>query len=222
MGTINLSEMVTVMLLLLSFVAPAVTFAPEAGAIVLRTHASAVQMQAERSASIPFLKRPPALDGSMVGDVGFDPLGFTTTITELGGDLNYVREAELMHGRQAMLACVGFVFPVAVGKLPVAWTADVSTNPLVAQYQLPDFVLAQLVLSIAIAEGLRAQIIYKADSVPGERGFDPLGFIPKFCDTPEKMAEMKLKELKHCRIAMIAVTGAFFQIAYTGTLYPFF
>merc|ERR1712083_46913 len=106
-------------------------------------------------------------------------------------------EAELMHGRQAMLACVGFVFPVAVGKLPVAWTADVSTNPLVAQYQLPD-------------------------SVPGEHGFDPLGFIPKFCDTPEKMAEMKLKELKHCRIAMIAVTGAFSQIAYTGTLYPFF
>ena len=31
-----------------------------------------------------------ALDGSMAGDEGFDPLGFTTTITELGGDLKYV------------------------------------------------------------------------------------------------------------------------------------
>ena len=40
----------------------------------------------------------------LLADVGFDPLGFSTTITELGGDLNYVREAELMHGRQAMLA----------------------------------------------------------------------------------------------------------------------
>ena len=49
----------------------------------------------------------------MVGDVGFDPLGITTTIKELGGDLNYVREAELMHGRQSMLALVGFVFPGA-------------------------------------------------------------------------------------------------------------
>jgi light-harvesting complex I chlorophyll a/b binding protein 1 len=50
-------------------------------------------VMAERSASIPFLKKPPALDGSMVGDVGFDPLGFSTTITELGGDLRYVRFA---------------------------------------------------------------------------------------------------------------------------------
>ena len=57
----------------------------------------------ERSAAIPFLKRPPAPDGSLVGDIGFDPLGFTTTITELGGDLNYVREAELTHGRMVRL-----------------------------------------------------------------------------------------------------------------------
>ena len=63
-----------------------------------------VRMAAERSEAIPFLKKPPALDGSMVGDRGFDPLGISTTIIELGGDLNYVREAELMHGRQAMLA----------------------------------------------------------------------------------------------------------------------
>lgn len=51
----------------------------------------------------------------MVGDFGFDPLGFSTTITELGGDLNWVREAELMHGRQSMLAVVGFAFPALVG-----------------------------------------------------------------------------------------------------------
>ena len=67
----------------------------------------------ERSVAIPFLKKPPALDGSLVGDVGFDPLGISTTIIELGGDMKYVREAELMHGRQAMLATVGFVFPGA-------------------------------------------------------------------------------------------------------------
>ena len=40
----------------------------------------------------------------------------------------------------------------------------------------------------------------------GDHGFDPMGFIPKFCDTPEKMELMKLKELKHARIAMIAIT----------------
>merc|ERR1719463_509860 len=119
----------------------------------------------ERSAALPFLKRPPALDGSMVGDVCFDPLGFTTTITELGGDLNYVREAELMHGRQSMLAFVGFIFPALVGKLPVSWAEDVSVNPLIAQYQLPDVVVAQLFVSIAIAEGIRAKYVY-SDSPP--------------------------------------------------------
>ena len=124
---------------------PAVTgFAPGAPALApVMAPAASVSMQ-ERSASIPFLKKPPALDGSLPGDVGFDPLGFSTTITELGGDLNYVREAELMHGRQAMLAVVGFVFPAVFGKLPVAWTAAVSTNPLEAQYQLPPQIYAQV------------------------------------------------------------------------------
>ncbi|CAB1104252.1 unnamed protein product [Ectocarpus sp. CCAP 1310/34] len=28
------------------------------------------------SAALPFLPRPEALDGTMIGDVGFDPLGF--------------------------------------------------------------------------------------------------------------------------------------------------
>ena len=89
-------------------------FAPTVALVRAPAHAVASPVMAlERSAAIPFLKRPPALDGSMVGDVGFDPLGITTTIKELGGDLNYVREAELMHGRQSMLACVGFVFPGA-------------------------------------------------------------------------------------------------------------
>ena len=112
---------------------------------------------------------------SPLADVGFDPLGFSTTITELGGDLTYVREAELMHGRQAMLATVGFVAPALFGKLPVAWTADVSTNPLEAQAQLPPEVFYQVAISIFIAEGLRAQIIFGSDSPPGEHGFDPLG-----------------------------------------------
>ena len=70
-----------------SFSAPT----PAARAVVQRAGSVQCALPIERSAAIPFLKKPPALDGSMVGDVGFDPLGFTSTITELGGDLNYVR-----------------------------------------------------------------------------------------------------------------------------------
>ena len=51
--------------------------------------------------------------GSMVGDVGFDPLGISTL-----GDIKFLREAEIKHGRVAMLAAAGaiaqdiFKFPV--------------------------------------------------------------------------------------------------------------
>merc|ERR1719171_1643116 len=128
---------------MLSLHSASLAFAPGAAPMLRAAPAVSPSVSmVEYSASIPFLKKPPALDGSMAGDVGFDPLGFTTTITELGGDLNYVREAELMHGRQAMLATVGFIFPAIFGKLPNL--ASVSSNPLEAQYQLPGEVLAQL------------------------------------------------------------------------------
>jgi len=171
----------------------------------------------EKSAAIPFLKKPPALDGLMPGDVGFDPLGFSTTITELGGDLNYVREAELMHGRQAMLAVVGFVAPKLFGKLPVSWTADVSLNPLEAQFQLPPEVLYQVAISIFIAEGLRAQIIFGKDNVPGDHGFDPLGWAPK---DPVALQAMKTKEVLNGRLAMIAFVGFYAQLKVTGSIWP--
>lgn len=53
----------------------------------------------QKSESLPFMARPAALDGSLVGDVGFDPLGFAKTKDDL---LNY-REAEIKHARLAML-----------------------------------------------------------------------------------------------------------------------
>ena len=51
------------------------------------------------SKALPFMVRPGALDGSMVGDVGFDPVGFAKSKEDL---LNY-REAEIKHARLAML-----------------------------------------------------------------------------------------------------------------------
>lgn len=62
---------------------------------------------AEKSKALPFLARPANLgDGSVVGDFGFDPLGFTDNVS----NYNYVRAAELKHCRVAMLAVVGFIF----------------------------------------------------------------------------------------------------------------
>jgi Chlorophyll A-B binding protein len=57
------------------------------------------------SESLPFMLRPQALDGSMAGDVGFDPFGFAKTKE----DLMYYREAEIKHARLAMLVRVQHV-----------------------------------------------------------------------------------------------------------------
>lgn len=56
------------------------------------------------SDSVPFLKQPTNLDGSLPGDVGFDPLGFSEVF-----DVKVLREAELKHGRIAMLAVLGWI-----------------------------------------------------------------------------------------------------------------
>ena len=181
---------------MLSLSAAALAFTAPAAPAVSSAARATVSM-AEMSRSIPFLKQPPYLDGSMAGDRGFDPLGFSTTITELGGDLNYVREAELMHGRQAMLATVGFITPSALGKIV---NFDVSTNPLEAQYQLPGAVLAQLFVFMAACEGLRSRIIFTEGGVPGEHFDEELKgkLIKTFkLETPEAMMKMKEKEISH-------------------------
>merc|ERR1719326_1947347 len=61
----------------------------------------------EYSEALPFLTRRASLGpkGALVGDVGFDPLGFTEIFP-----LEYLREAEIKHCRVCMLAFVGFVF----------------------------------------------------------------------------------------------------------------
>jgi hypothetical protein len=59
---------------------------------------------AGKSKAIPFLKQPALLDGSMIGDVGFDPFDLAENPILLG---NY-REAEIRHCRIAMLGAAGW------------------------------------------------------------------------------------------------------------------
>merc|ERR1719503_469223 len=54
-------------------------------------------------------------DNSMVGDKGFDPLGFADSVEKL----RIYREAELKHGRLAMLAALGWPVSEALDK-PIA------------------------------------------------------------------------------------------------------
>lgn len=45
------------------------------------------------SEAIPFLEKPPMLDGKMAGDVGFDPLGFSNNY-----DMKWLRVLLLSKG----------------------------------------------------------------------------------------------------------------------------
>ncbi len=188
------------------------------------------------SKALPFATAPATLDGTMLGDVGFDPLGFSTVPVgpwfaglegrngEIG-NLNWYREAELIHGRIAQVAVVGFLAPGLFGTLPGnEWTgvdAYSNTNPLEAFSQVPGLAILQIFLFMTWLEIRRINIIKEegADYTPGdlrigqgEGRYNPFGLNY----SEEAYAEKQLQELKHCRLAMIGVFGLWAQAQASG------
>merc|ERR1719384_2831474 len=137
---------------------------------------------AERSKSLPFLTRPPLLDGSMAGDVGFDPLGLSN-IDEVGVDLYWLREAELKHARVAMLAVVGVLQVEIFGPAPGCEAATAKCQ-MDAFWQIwgshPHYIAFALIL-ITIIEAISGIATTtgreSGDRAPGDFGLDPLGFL---------------------------------------------
>lgn len=106
--------------------------APEAAAEPAEPAAPPAPPAPKMSASIPFLKQPENLEG-MVGDIGFDPFGLATVFP-----VKFMREAELKHGRVAMLAVVGWIVsevvhvpgPAYMSENPVDAMAAVGAGPM--------------------------------------------------------------------------------------------
>lgn len=172
----------------------------------------------EMSKSLPFIARPKLLDGSLPGDVGFDPFGFA------GADkasLLYMREAEVKHGRLAMLAVVGWpiaeLFDKAIAEalgLPIALTKN-GNSPSVLNGGLEKIDILYWVAVVTLAaiveiESSKVQETKGKDYLSGDVGFDPLGLFPK---TKEGKFEMMTKEVKHGRLAMMALLGFIVQEA---------
>jgi len=126
-----------------------------------------------------------------------------------------MREAEIKHSRLAMLAVVGwplaelFDKPIAdAAGLPTALT-KAGSSPSILNGGLDKIEIAYWVAVVALAgivelENMKVKEAKGDKYMPGDVGFDPLGFLPK--DRTEKMA-MMTKELKHGRIAMMAILG---------------
>jgi hypothetical protein len=181
------------------------------------------------SQSLPFMQRPEALDGSLAGDVGFDPLGFAKDTDTL----MRMREAEIKHARLAMLAAAGWpISELADKKLaalagldPLLQSSD--RAPSVLNGGLGQISPIYWGLCLAGAAAIDLYGIFGASKkegyIPGNLGFDPLGLYPK---DKEGQEWAKLSEIKNGRLAMIAITAFAVQefVSKTGVIdeTPFF
>ena len=153
------------------------------------------------------------LPGALAPTGFFDPLGFAQKGISLN-DIKRNRESEIMHGRVAMLASVGYLAGEAFsGPFNIVGPA----NDQLQQVPAPAFAL--LTLMIGAAEIKRAQIGWiepdfsnwnktlwqlRENYYPGDVGFDPLGFKPT---DPKAFANMQTRELQNGRLAMLGVAG---------------
>jgi len=170
-------------------------------------------------------------DGSMVGDKGFDPLGLATSQEKLKN----FREAEVKHGRLAMLAALGWPLseelngPIskALGMPSLLQPGCSSSNaadcaevlsraPSVLNGGLtsvsPIYWIAIIAFSGAV-EFYASKIKRGPNYLPGDLGFDPLGLYQG--KDPAGKLDIQLKELNNGRLAMIAITGYAFNEAAT-------
>lgn len=174
---------------------------------------SNVLSMADKSKSLPFLPQPPNLVG-MTGDVGFDPVGFSNWI-----DVRWLREAELKHGRIAMLGAAGFA-GTSFWKLP----GDIHQVSAVAAHDVhvQSGALFQVLVWASMFELISTKAVIEminedSGREPGDFGFDPLNF----SKTPEKAAKLQMNELKNGRLAMLAFSGMVTQAVLTGKDFPF-
>lgn len=168
-------------------------------------------------ASLPLMGLP----GSSAPFGYFDPLGFGKS-----DDLSTVkrlREAEVMHGRVAMMATLGYI----IGESTPTITYGMDVHHTIANNQIleiPGTVMFPFFLAINIAEAWRASAGWvepgmgplfslRENYYPGDIGFDPFGLKPK---DPKDFANMSTKELNNGRLAMFAVAGMCVQELVNG------
>jgi len=155
-------------------------------------------------------------DAGVLPPTGYlDPLGFGEKASP--ERLRWFREAELKHGRVAMLAAVGFL----VGENPDLKTALFPSNPEYAgsgglamntytDHNLDAFWYAFVAGVGALEVGFFDKfdsvldLELKADYAVGDLGFDPLGLKP---DDAEEFARKRTIELQNGRLGMLAIAG---------------
>lgn len=157
-----------------------------------------------------------------IGPLGFfDPVGFSKD-SELMS-VKRLREAEIMHGRVAMMATVGYL----VGESTPTIAYGMNVHHTIANNQIPEIpgtVLFPFFLAINLCEAWRASAGWVEPGLaplfslregyyPGDIGFDPLGLKPA---DGKDFKNMQNKELSNGRLAMLAAAGMCVQEQING------
>ncbi|KAL7541474.1 hypothetical protein ACHAXR_011668 [Thalassiosira sp. AJA248-18] len=146
----------------------------------------------------------PELDGMLgitteTGNKVFDPLGLSDYIPT-----DWARRAELSNGRSAMLATVGWVFPKVFGTFD---SQDVTTtDPIDAILQADPQWWAQWILICGVFETWKYKQEMDGKSFLG--GAEPaVDYLKLWPEDAAAQEELKVKELKNARLAMIGIAG---------------
>lgn len=138
----------------------------------------------------------------LVGDCAplgyFDPLGFSKDASP--ETMKKFREAELKHGRVAMLACFGMIGGDAKSLIPRVFE-NFSSNPLKAATQCPKLGWLQILTFIMFIEVLGILNTRRPDYEPGNF----LG--SSQWQTDEGWESYQTKELNNGRLAMFGAIG---------------
>ena len=183
---------------------------------LLATSVSAFAPAPQNKASTSLAADTSGLVGALEPVGFFDPLGFAEKAND--ATLKRYREAELTHGRVAMLAAVGFLAGEAVEGKSFLWDASITGPAITHLPQVPPILWVFLGAGIAKAESIRAEIGWvepknvpfdqpgqlRTEYIPGDIGFDPLNLKPT---DPAEFEAMQTKELQNGRLAMLAAAG---------------
>jgi hypothetical protein len=155
----------------------------------------------------------------------FDPFNFLEG--KAVSTIKKYREAEVTHGRVAMLASIGFIAGEQVAGTSFLFNSEITGPAINHLAQVPQPFWSILVLGIGVAEVYRAQVGWvspvelqgqeqfqlREDYYPGDLGFDPLGLRPQ---EEEDFDQMASRELVHGRLAMLAIVGMVSQELVNG------